>query len=37
LPHLLCNCVMIQAIYFGRMRQGTILSCVDTLNAREGP
>ena len=37
LPHLLCNCVMIQAIHFGRMRQGTIPSCVDTLNAREGP
>jgi hypothetical protein len=37
LPHLLCNCVMIQAIYFGRMSQGTKPSCVDTLNAREGP
>ena len=36
-PHLLCNCVMIQAMYFGRMPQATKPACVDTLNAREGP
>ena len=35
--HLPCNCVMIQAIHFGRMSQGTKPACVDTLNPREGP
>ena len=35
--HLLYNCVMIQAIHFGRTLQATKPACVDTLNAREGP